>query len=115
MIIPSQTYWVGEHIPVRISFLTLLKDFRATSQTLVGASIQWTSQTPLLAAFDIGSEALVTSEQGSADGIANDACLGRFEMLAPGLCTVQVSVDAINPTATYVGVMQFQIEAVPIP
>ena len=115
MIFQELSFWVGEQVPVRFSFLSLLKDFRGTSQSLVGASISWTSQTPALATFDLGSAALVTSDQGSADGISNDACLGRFTMLAAGQCTVFVEVDAINPTAHYVGVIQFQIEAVPTP
>jgi hypothetical protein len=97
MIFPELSFWVGEQIPVRYSFLSLLKDFLGTSQSLVGASITWTSQTPALATFAVGSAALVTSDQGSADGIANDACLGRFTMVAAGLCTVQVGVDDINP------------------
>lgn len=115
MIIPSFEVVVGEDVPVRYSFLNRLRDFRSTSQSLVLASIVWTSQSPLLATFDVGSEALVSSDQGIADGILNDACLGRFTILASGLCTVFVSVDTLNPVATYVGILQLQIEAVPIP
>lgn len=115
MIIPRLPAFVGESIPIRYSFLSRLKDFRSTAQSLTGASVAWTSQTPAIATFDIGSNGLVTSDQGTADGIANDACIGRFTMLTAGLCTVQVSVDAINPTATYVGVMQLEVQAVPTP
>lgn len=115
MNIPRQKAIVGESLPIRYSFLSLLKSFQSTAQALTGASISWTSQSPLVASFDVGSGGLVTSDQGSADGIANDAVIGRFTMLASGICTVQVSVDATSPTATYVGVMQFEIEAVPTP
>lgn len=113
--IPQIPARVGEHIPIRYSFLEALRAFLPTGQTLVGASIAWTSQSQLLADFDAGSAGLATSDQGLADGIPNDACIGRFEMLAAGRCTVSVTVDAINPTATYIGVLQFQIEAVPTP
>lgn len=115
MIIPRLAAYVGESIPVRYSFLSRLKDFRSTSQTLSAPSIAWTSQTPSLATFEVGSGGLVTSDQGSADGIANDAVIGRFTMLAAGICTVEVSVSATNPTATYIGLIQFEIEAVPTP
>lgn len=115
MQIPTLPAIVGERIPIRYSFLSRLKDFDSTSQSLTGASVAWTSQTPALATFDVGSGGLVSSDQGLADGIPNDACIGSFTMLAAGLCTVQVSVDAVNPTATYVGVIQFAIEAVPTP
>jgi hypothetical protein len=105
--------FVGESLPVRYSFLSLLKSF--AGQTLTGASIAWTSQTPALATFDLASGALVTSDQGSADGIPNDACLGRFTLVSAGICTVKVSVSAVNPTATYVGVVQINISPIPSP
>lgn len=112
---PPQDVYVGESIPLRYSFLTLLKDFQATNQSLSVGTIAWTSQTPARATFDVGSEGLVTSPQGVADGIANDAVIGRFTMLAPGPCTVVVTVDAINPTATYLGWITLNIVAVPTP
>jgi hypothetical protein len=104
---------VGEKIPIRRSFLSRLKSF--SGQTLAGASIVWTSQTPALATFDAASEALVSSDQGLADGVPNDACLGRFTMVAAGICTVSVKVDALNPVATYVGFVRLNITAVPSP
>lgn len=107
--------FVGESIPIRYSFLSLLKTFQSTNQTLTGASIAWSSQTPALATFDIGSNALVTSDQGAADSIANDACIGSFTMVAAGICTAKVSVDAINPTATYIGFVRLNIAEVPTP
>jgi len=114
-VIAQLSAFVGEHIPVRYSFLSLLKNFHSSNQTLTGASVTWTSQSPLVASFDVGSNGLVSSDQGLAAGIPNDACIGRFHMLAAGRCTVQVQVDAVNPVATYVGIVQFQIEAVPTP
>lgn len=107
------TVYVGESVPIRYSFLSRLKSF--SGQLLTGASIAWTSQTPSLATFQTGSAALVTSDQGLADGVSNDACLGRFTMVAAGICTVWVSVAATNPTATYIGVMRLNIVAVPSP
>lgn len=113
MIIPSQDAWVGESLAIRLSFLNKLKSF--SGQSLVGASVAWVSQTPLTASFDVGSNGLVSSDQGIADGIPNDACIGSFTMLQAGICTVYVTVDTINPTDTYVGVLQFRIEAIPTP
>jgi len=115
MTIPYLNTVVGESIPIRYSFLSRLKNFLSTGQTLTGASIAWVSQTPAVATFDVGSGGLVSSDQGLADGIPNDACIGRFTMVAAGVCTVTVSVDAINPVATYVGVIRFQVTAVPTP
>ena len=115
MQIPRLAAYVGEVIPVRYSFLSRLKDFRSTSQALTGASVAWVSQSSSLATFVNGSDGLVTSDQGTADGIANDAVIGAFTMLAAGICTVTVSVSATNPAATYVGVIQFEIEAIPTP
>lgn len=106
---------VGESIPLRISFLNRLKDFQASGQTLTSGSISWVSQTPGRASFDIGSGALVSSDQGLQLNIPNDAVIGRFTMLTAGLVTVKLSVAAINPTATYVGVAQFFIEDIPTP
>lgn len=106
---------VGEQIPVRYSFLSRLKSFQATGQTLTGASIAWASQTPALATFDVGSGGLISSDQGLADGFTNDACIGRFTVVAAGICTVSVTVDAINPTAKYVGVVRLNITAIPSP
>ncbi len=114
-VTPPQDVYVGESIPLRYSFLSLLKDFQDTNQSLTALSVAWVSQTPARATFDIGSGGLVTSPQGLADGIADDAVIGRFTMVAPGLCTVTVSVDAINPTATYVGVITLNIVAIPSP
>lgn len=113
MIIPIQAAWVGESLAIRLSFLNKLKNF--SGQTLVGASVAWVSQTPVVATFDIGSNGLVSSDQGAADGIPNDACIGSFTMLAAGICTVYVTVDTLNPVDTYVGVLQLQIEAIPSP
>lgn len=113
--IPVFNVFVGEDVPIRYSFLSLIKSFLPTVQTLTGASISWTSQTPSLATYDVGSGALATSPEGTAEGITNDAVLGRFTMLAPGTCTVQCSVTAANPVATYMGVAQFVIQAVPTP
>lgn len=104
---------VGESIPVQFSFLSDLQSFAA--QTLTGASITWTSQTPALATFDVGSGALVTSDNAAAEGVSNDACLGRFTLVAAGVVTVVVEVDAINPVATYIGIVQIGIEAIPTP
>lgn len=115
MIIPRIATRVGEAVPIRYSFLSRLKSFQSTAQSLTGASIAWTSQSPLIASFDTGSGALVSSEQGIADNIPNDAVIGRFTMLQAGICTVWVEVDATNPIATYVGVVQFEIESVPTP
>lgn len=115
MIIPYINARVGESLPIRYSFLSRMKSFLPGIQVLSSPSIAWTSQTPLVATFDIGSGALVTSNQALADGISNDAVLGRFTILASGLCTVYCSVAATSPTATYVGVMQFQVEAIPSP
>lgn len=115
MEIPRLKVRVGEDIPIRYSFLSRLKSFQSSGQSLVGASVAWTSQTPALCTFDLASGGLVTSDSGAAAGIANDAVIGRFTMLAAGICTVEVSVSAINPTAIYVGVAQFEIEAVPTP
>lgn len=116
---PTINTFVGEDFPTRYSFLSGLLDFQPPlnnpAQTLVGASIAWVSQSPLLASFDVGSSALVTSEEGSAAGITNDAVIGRFTMLAAGICTVYVTVSAVNPTETYVGIVQFLIEAIPTP
>lgn len=114
-IVPSLNVRVGESIPIRYSFINRLKSFKSTSQALQVGTITWTSQSPSIASFDTGSGGLTTSDEGSAQGIANDAVIGRFTMLQPGICTVQVSVGAINPTATYVGVVQFEIEAIPSP
>lgn len=115
MQVPYLNVYVGEEIPVRYSFLRLLQDFESSTQSLTGASIVWSSQSPLLAAFVPGTESLVSSDQGIADGIPNDTCMGNFDILTPGLCTIEVRVDAINPTATYVGVVKFQIEGIPTP
>lgn len=116
MIIPFYEVVVGEDVPIRLSFLNRLRDFQSgTPQTLVGASIAWISQSILLATYDIGSGALVSSPQGIADNILNDAVLGRFTILANGLCTIYCSVSCINPTAVYVAVAQLRIEAVPTP
>lgn len=104
---------VGESIPVQFSFLSDIQSFSA--QTLTGASITWASQDITLATFDIGSGALVTSDNGQAAGVSNDACLGRFTLLAAGTVTVSVTVDAINPVATYIGLLQIQIESIPTP
>jgi hypothetical protein len=114
-IVPRLNVRVGESIPIRYSFVNRLKSFASTSQALSVGSISWTSQSPSIASFDVGSGALTTSDEGSAAGIANDAVIGRFTMLQAGICTVQVSVGAVNPTATYVGVVQFEIEAIPTP
>lgn len=113
MIVPSQSAWVGESLAIRLSFLNKLRSF--SGQSLVGASVAWVSQTPALATFDVGSNGLVSSDQGIADGIPNDACIGSFTMLGPGICTVYVTVDTLNPVDTYIGVLQFQIEAIPSP
>lgn len=115
MLIPQLSVFIGESIPIRYSFLSLLSDFQGTAQSLTGASITWASQTPSLATFDTGSEGLVSSDQGIAEGIPNDAVIGSFTMLASGICTVQVTVDAINPTATYVGAIRLSIEPIPVP
>lgn len=115
MQIPRLQAYVGESIPVRYSFLSRLRDFTSTSQSLSVGSIAWTSQTPTLATFNVGSSGLVTSDEGAAKGISNDAVIGAFTMVAAGICTVKVSVSAINPSAIYVGVVQFEIEAVPSP
>lgn len=115
MIIPSQDAWVGESLAIRLSFLNKLKSFQSSGQSLVALSVAWVSQTPLVASFDVGSEGLVSSDQGIADGIPLDACIGRFTMLAAGICTVYVTVDTINPVDTYVGVLQFRVEAIPTP
>lgn len=107
---------VGASIPLRFSFLNAIKSVSgSTPQTLTGASVTWTSQTPAVAAFAAGSEGLVTSPQGQADGYTDDAVVGRFDMLTPGVVTVFVTVDAINPVATYVGIVQFQVESIPTP
>lgn len=116
MIIPFYEVLVGEVIPVRLSFLNRLRDFQTVpAQTLVGGSIMWVSQSLTLATYVGASAALVTSPQGAADNILNDAVLGRFTILASGLCTIYCTVQAINPTATYVGITQLQIEAIPVP
>lgn len=115
MIIPNQNAWVGESLAIRLSFLNKLKSFKSSNQSLVALSVTWTSQTPLVASFDVGSEGLVSSDEGLAEGIPLDACIGSFTMLQAGICTVYVTVDTINPTDTYVGVLQFQIEAIPTP
>jgi len=113
--IPRIDAYVGEQIPIRYSFLSRLQDFRATSQALQSASIAWTSMTTSLATFNTGSGALVTSENGSQAGISNDAVIGTFTMVAAGICTVKVSVSAQNPTAVYVGIIQFNISPIPSP
>lgn len=113
--IPRIQAYVGETIPIRYSFLSRLLDFKTTSQALQAASVTWTSNTPSLATFSAGSEGLVTSDQGAANGISNDAVIGSFVMVAAGICTVKVSVTAINPSAVYVGVLQYDISAVPSP
>lgn len=115
MIIPSQAMWVGESLSIRLSFLNKLKSFQSSGQSLVGASIAWTSQTPAVATFDVGTEGLVSSDQGIADGIPSDCCIGRFTAVAAGICTVYVSVDTINPIDTYVGILQLRVEAIPSP
>jgi len=115
MQIPRIPAYVGESIPIRYSFLSRLKDFQSTTQVLTGASIAWTSQTPAVATFDAASAGLVSSDQGIADGIPNDACIGRFTMVSAGICTVEVSVAATSPVATYIGVLQFEVEAIPTP
>ncbi len=104
---------VGEVIPVQFSFLSDLLSFSA--QTLTGASIAWASQDVSLATFVAASQALMTSDNAAAQGKSNDACLGRFTLLASGVVTCVVTVDAVNPTATYKGLVQIQIEAIPIP
>jgi len=113
MNVQSLPVWVGESIPVRFTFLSRLRGF--SGQALVGASINWVSMTPAVATFNVGSEALVTSTQAAAEGISNDAVIGRFTAAAAGLCTVMVSVQTTNPTATYIGVAQLNIEAIPTP
>jgi hypothetical protein len=113
MIIPDQSGWVGEHLPIRLSFLNKLKSF--TGQTLVALSVTWVSETPSIVSFDAGSEGVVSSDEGLAQGIPLDACIGRFEMLAAGICTVYVTVDTLNPVATYVGTLQFRVESIPTP
>src|SRR5258708_7120950 len=90
---------VGQDLPIRYSFLSLLKGFIATNQSLVGASIVVTSETPLVAAFDMGSAGLVTSPKGTEAGILNDAVIARFSILAIGQATIKLAVDTINPTA----------------
>lgn len=104
---------VGESIPLQFSFLSDLMSFNG--QTLTGASIAWNSQDVSLATFDAGSEALVTSDNAAAKGVSNDACLGRFTLVAPGVVTCVVTVDAVNPVATYIGLIQIQIEGIPVP
>lgn len=106
---------VGQHLPIRYSFLSLLKNFRSTNQSLTGGSIAVVSETPAVADFDLASGGLVSSDQGIADGIPNDAVVARFHMIAAGQATIKITVDAINPTATYVGVFTFQVEDVPTP
>lgn len=115
MIIPQIETWVGADVPIRYSFLNAIKSFLPTVQTLTGASISWTSKTPSIAMYDASSGILATSPEGTSEGILNDAVLGRFTMLAAGTCTVFVSVAATNPVATYIGVVQFVVEAVPTP
>lgn len=115
MIIPSQDMWVGESLAIRLSFLNKLKSFQSTGQSLVSGSISWTSKTPAVATFDVGSGGLVSSDQGIADGIPNDAVIGRFTAVAAGICTVYVSVSTINPVDTYVGVLQLRVEDIPSP
>lgn len=105
---------VGESIPIVYSFLNKLKSFQSSGHALSGTPT-WVSQTTSLATFDVGSGALTTSEQGSADGFTNDACIGRFTMVAAGLCTVKVTIAGVNPTATWVGYIQFDISDVPSP
>lgn len=104
---------VGEDITVQFSFLSDMLSYPA--QTLTGASITWTSQTLSLATFAPGSAAITTSDNAIAAGKTNDACLGRFELLAAGEVTVYCEVDAINPVSHYIGVIQIQIEAIPTP
>lgn len=106
---------VGQALPIRYSFLSLLKNFQATGQTLVGGSIVVVSQSPLKAAFVAGSSGIVTSDQGLADSIPNDAVIARFSILAAGQATIYITVDAINPIATYGGFFTFEIEPVPTP
>lgn len=113
MIIQAIDMWVGESLPLRLSFLKKLKRF--SGQSLVSGSVVWTSQTTSVATFDTGSGGLVSSDQGISDGIPNDACIGRFTGIAAGICTVKVSVSAINPVATYEGVLQLRVEAIPSP
>lgn len=113
MIVPHIPARVGEQLPIRFSFLKELASF--FGQSLTGASVTWVSLNTALATFNTGSQGLSTSDQGAADNISNDACIGRFTMVAAGSVIVQVTVDATNPTATYVGWVQFDIEAAPTP
>lgn len=106
---------VGQDLPIRYSFLSLLKNFIATNQSLVSASIVITSNTPTVADFDVGSSGLVTSPKGTLAGISNDAVIARFSILAAGDATMKIEVDAINPAATYVGFFTFEVEDVPTP
>jgi len=115
MRIQALEVFVGEDVPIRYSFLSRLKDFQSTNMSLVGASVAWVSKTPAVATFDVGSGGLVSSDQGVADGIPNDAVIGRFTAVAAGICTVYVSVDTINPVSTLIGVVQLRVEAVPTP
>lgn len=117
-LVPSRIFVpaiVGQELPIRLSFLSLLKNFTTTNQSLDGASISVVSQTPLNADFIPGSSGLVTSSKGVDAGIANDAVIARFDILQAGDATIKVSVGAINPIATYVGFFTFEIEDVPIP
>lgn len=115
MIIPSKDVYVGSSVPLRISFLNGLRSFLSSGQTLDATDITWVSQTPSVAAFEVGSDGLVTSEEAASEGLSDDAVIGRFTMLTAGRCTVYVSVGALNPTQTYVSVVQFTVAPIPSP
>lgn len=106
---------VGQKLPIEYSFRLLLKNFLATNQTLVGGSIVIVSQTPSVVDFIALSSALVTSARAAQEGMANDAVIGRYDIKAAGQATIKITVDAINPIATYVGFFTFNVEDVPTP